>query len=289
MKSRHFAWTMNNPGPDTEAAVIAIDCKFATFGREVGESGTPHLQGMTSFEHARSLSAIIKLLQKAHPGTHVEICRDAYKSMVYCQKDGDTWQTGTMPKKPADGGGMERDRWKRAYEMAAEGNLEDIDADIKLRFYGTLKKIKEDHQVTPTSLPTLDFHWYQGSSGSGKSKFAHDENPGYYLKSPNKWWDQYEPGQTVIIDEWDPNHKVLASHLKKWADHHPFAAEIKGGTRMLRPPKLIITSNYTIKECFPQENDHLPLLRRFTVKQFGEPQPAGSFDAQSYFGGTFSL
>lgn len=106
----------------------------------------------------------------------------------------------------------------------------------------------------------------------------------------NKWWDGYKPGQTVIIDEWDPEvSKYLASHLKRWADHHPFCAEVKGGTRVLRPPKLIITSNYTIEECFQEARDREPLMRRFTQVRFGASgYHEKTFDAGTYFGGDFS-
>jgi len=37
---------------------------------------------------------------------------------------------------------------------------------------------------------------------------------------------------------------------------------------MIRPKKIIVTSNYTIEECFPNVQDHLPLKRRFKVKHF---------------------
>lgn len=114
----------------------------------------------------------------------------------------------------------------------------------------------------------MDFHWWYGDSGSGKSLTARRENPDHYLKHPNKWWDGYNGQQCVIIDEWQPSHSMLAHHLKEWCDHHAFCAEVKGGTMCIRPPKVIITSNYSLEECFPNQADLLPLKRRFTVKRF---------------------
>jgi len=268
LMSRSWCYTLNNYTPEDQVHLQAIACKYHVYGKEVGDSGTPHLQGTIIWKNAISFKSALKKLTHSSP-PHIEACKAPCKSVEYCKKDDDFWEQGTPPKAPAEGGQMEKDRHKRAREQAMAGDIEDIDADLYLRYYSTLKKIKEDHMPKPDPQATFDFHWYVGPSGSGKSRRAHEENPDAYLKATNKWWDGYQPGQTVIIDEWDPNHVVLASHLKKWADHHPFCAEVKGGTRNLRPPKLIITSNYSMEECFPDNKDLLPMQRRFKVTRFG--------------------
>ena len=271
-RSRAYCFTYNKYDDAGIARLQALACKYLVYGKEVAPTtGTPHLQGMITFKDAKTTSAAIKLL----PGCHVEATKDSHASMLYCKKDGDVYEAGVAPKKPSDGGQMEKDRYKRARESAAAGDLEGIDDDLYVRHYSTFKKIKEDHQVKPVSISVIDgFHWYHGPSGSGKSRKAHDENPDAHLKNPNKWWDGYDGIAPVIIDEWDPTHSVLASYLKRWADHHPFSAEIKGGTRILRPRKIIVTSNYTIRECFVEPRDHLPLERRFTEREFSVPHPS---------------
>ena len=79
---RNFCFTHNNY-TDTSLE-DEISCKYLVYGREVGESGTPHLQGFISFECARTLSAAIKSL----PGCHVEVARNVPAAMEYCKKDG---------------------------------------------------------------------------------------------------------------------------------------------------------------------------------------------------------
>lgn len=98
---------------------------------------------------------------------------------------------------------------------------------------------------------------------------ARQDNPGAYIKNTNKWWDGYVDQACVIIDEWNPElEKYLADHLKRWADHHPFSAEIKGGTMCIRPSRIIITSNFTLEECFALPQNLEPIKRRFKVREF---------------------
>ena len=70
----------------------------------------------------------------------------------------------------AANGAAEKERFKRAWDSAKAGDLDEIDADIRLRFYGTIKRIKQDYQVVPASLPTLDFHWFTGPAARGRAR-----------------------------------------------------------------------------------------------------------------------
>ena len=267
-RSRGFSFTYNNYDDAGIARIQALACKYLVYGKEVAESGILHLQGMITFKDGKTLSAAIKLL----PGCHVEATKDAHASMVYCKKDGDIYESGTAPKTPADGGEMNADRYKRAWDAAKAGDLDDIDPDLRIRHYGTFKRIKEDYQVQPDIMADFDFHWWYGATGTGKSKRAHAENPDAYLKGTHKWWDGYSGQSTVIIDEWPLAQDYMAHYMKKWCDHYPFLGEIKGGTRLCRPAKIIVTSNYSIEECFPNANDYEPLKRRFQVVNFSPDQ-----------------
>ena len=269
-KARSFSFTWNNYTEADIARLKGIEHHYLVFGKEVGESGTPHLQGMITFSTQRSFKAVTKLLE----GAHIECTRSQYDSMVYCKKDGDVYEHGKPPVSQKAKGDMEKERYKRAWESAVAGNLDEIPEDMRTRHYMTYKRIKEDHQQKPEPQAEMNFHWFVGASGTGKSRTAHKENPNAYIKNSNKWWDGYTDQPCVIIEEWDPQLAMMASFVKKWADHHPFNAETKGGTRVLRPNKIIVTSNYTIKECFPNEQDWKPLERRFKVRSF-DPQPSG--------------
>ena len=97
--------------------------------------------------------------------------------------------------------------------------------------------------------------WRCGDSGSGKSSgVRRDYGDSLYVKDATKWWDGYAGEETVVIDDWDPETtKYLRRYLKIWADHYPFKAEVKGGSMEIRPKRVIVTSQYTIEMCFPDE------------------------------------
>lgn len=89
------------------------------------------------------------------------------------------------------------------------------------------------------------------------------------MKLPNKWWDGYQRQPNVIIDDFDKCHMVLGYHLKIWADRYAFAAEVKGSTILIRPLKIVVTSNYHPKEIWGETPNTLdPILRRFKIVHF---------------------
>ena len=180
-KSRSYSFTWNNYTSESEECLKALEYKYLVYGKEVGESGTPHLQGMITFSSQRSPQAVIKLLK----GAHVEPTKSQYDSMVYCKKDGDVWEDGEPPLNQKEKGEAEKERWKRTWDLAKSGELDEIDPDIRVRFYGTLKRIKSDHMVVPANISEMDFHWFTGPTGTGKSKSARELYPDAYIKNLN--------------------------------------------------------------------------------------------------------
>lgn len=270
-RSYNWCFTINNPTPEDYSMCESTPHKYLIIGTEgAAEGATPHIQGYIKFGSQRTRSGVAKMLPRAH----LEITKGTPQQAAdYCKKEGNFVEHGTPPKTPKQKGQLEKDRYQKAWDLAKQGKIEEIDADIRYRLYSTTLKIAAMYQKAPPSLPTLDFHWYYGDSGTGKSRKAREENPDAYIKNANKWWDGYVDQPCVIIEEWSPDHECLASHLKQWADHHPFCAENKGGTMCIRPPKLIITSNFSIAECFEKHQNREPLERRFKPLHFSKDHP----------------
>jgi len=235
-------FTVNNFLPSDETLFKEQPTvRYLVYGRETGESGTPHLQGFIVFNEAKTLSSV----KKIHPTAHWEIALGSpEQNRVYCTKQGDYVESGIIPISQKRKGDMEAERWDLALENAKVGNLDEIPADIRFRYYRTVKEICKDHMVKPPDLDVMDNYWIWGPPGSGKSMSARQRFPGAYFKLTNKWWDGYQGEENVIIDDVEKDHSCLGHHFKIWGDRYSFLAETKGGACHIRPKRIIITSNY---------------------------------------------
>jgi len=93
-KYRHWCFTLNNYTQDDIAKLQLLSgkCRYLLYGKEVGHSGTPHLQGFVSFSSPRKVTALHKLFQ-----AHWSVARDVAASVAYCKKDGDITEFGFSP------------------------------------------------------------------------------------------------------------------------------------------------------------------------------------------------
>lgn len=265
-RSRGIVFTLNNYTEEEENIVreLAADehVRYLCFGREVGEGGTPHLQG---YLYARN-PQLFEWYRARIPRAHIEFQRGTPEQAVaYCEKDGDFNEWGTRPVGAKRKGEIEAERWDDARASACRGDLESIPSDIYIRYYRTLKEIKKDHMFKPDDADDVTGEWIYGLAGVGKSRKARSDNPSSYFKMANKWWDGYQGEETVILDDLDKKHDVLGHHLKIWMDRYSFIAETKGGAILIRPKKVIVTSQYSIDEIWEDEETRAAIKRRCRI------------------------
>lgn len=87
-------------------------------------------------------------------------------------------------------------------ELAKEGNLEDVEPEMQIKYYSTLKKIAMDNMTVPSAVDSHDpiGEWHYGPTFTGKTTSQRLKYPNAYLKAANtKWWDGYRD-QEVCID-----------------------------------------------------------------------------------------
>lgn len=241
---------------------------YRIYGKEVGASGTPHLQGFVAFR----LNVRLAFLKKHFPQEiHWEIARLVPQAIEYCKKDGDVTEHGECPRRWVIRGST---RWEEARSAAENGDFDSIPADMMIRYRSNLIGIHNDSIAKTQYEDTEEQNeWYWGSTGTGKSRKAREDNPGFFLKLHNKWWDHYEGQETVIIDDLgEGKAKALTDHIKQWADRYPFPAEKKGSATVIRPKKIIVTSNYSPDQIWADTADLEPILRRFKVVHFDQLQ-----------------
>lgn len=263
MQVRSIVFTFNNYDDTTIRSILEHfnNARYIVIGKEVGDSGTPHLQGFIQLQNRKTLQHLGGLFP-----WHVEATKGTpSQAATYCKKGGDFIEHGTLSD-PSSGVSKKEDYWKQILNLAKEGHMtavEEIYPGEYIRHFRNLHQIKvENMPNTGTEKRCL---WLHGKPGSGKSRFAFALNPdSCYAKMANKWWDGFKDQNTIVLDDFGKDHRVLGYHLKRWADRYPCILEVKGSALLANYETFIVTSNYTIDEVW--ENDEettLAINRRF--------------------------
>lgn len=97
-RAKRWCFTLNNYTPE-DLTRLSVDppsepIEYIVFGKEVGASGTPHLQGTVVFKDRKRLSQVIRVIGQAH----CTITRHLDQSIEYCKKDGDVFEAGVRPQ-----------------------------------------------------------------------------------------------------------------------------------------------------------------------------------------------
>jgi len=261
-RHRNFVFTFNNY-PDT-TLVDNVPCKYIAYSKEVAPStGTPHLQGYITFASVKTKQQVIALL----PGCHIQVMIGSItQNDDYINKVATMVERGIKPISNDNKGRAEAMRWQRARELAKQGKIDDIDADIFVRYYSTIKRIRTDYQPKPTPFDVRSY-WIYGNTGTGKSHAVETAFPLCYKKNMDdpKWFDSYAGEDVIYLEDIDKYQVKWGGLLKRLADKWPMLASVKGSMLYIRPKIIIITSNYRIEDIWNDEQTVDPLLRRFIV------------------------
>lgn len=244
---RHWCFTINNPITADDPR-LWTGTAYVVWQLEKGAEGTEHYQGYVAMEAKKRLNQMKVLAPRAHWSK----CKGTpQQNKTYCTKaEGRVhgpWEVGSLP---LTGGEAEKAKWTRICADAKAGRSVEDYAPREAMIYQ--RQIAAYRVWDTATLPSIDARWYYGDTGTGKSSQARTEFPGAYIKMANKWWDKYAGEDCVIIEDLDPTHSYMCFHLKIWADHYAFRAETKGGSLMIRPKTIIVTSNYEIETIFTE-------------------------------------
>ncbi len=261
--SRHYVLTINNYTKEPSFYYNSALMAYLILGRETGEkTQTPHYQGYVCFETRKYRTGVKKLF----PSAWFKVKRGTSKEcIVYCKKEGNYEEFGTPPVSNTM---ANKRKWALARKAATTGDFESIPDDLYCRYVHNFIKIRQLNPISHDDNKSMDNYWIQGPTGNGKTKFVKLKYDSIYYKGPNKWWDGYQGEPTVLLDDIGPNEcKFLSYYLKQWLHEYPFRVQTKGSSIMIRPRRIIVTSQYTIDESWPFDNGKLTsaLKRRFKV------------------------
>lgn len=267
MTSRNWCVTVNNPTVE-DYSCFAQDhevFKYWAYADEVGDEGTPHIQGFISLMSPKRITGVKKLFPRAH----LEAMRGNFgANEKYCSKEGSLIEFGDKPD-PAAGGKAEKRRWDDILQAAKEGRIDDIDPDVQLRYYSTIKRIALDYAPKLDKLPFDEKVgiWIYGKTGTGKSRAVSEAYPDAYVTMVDDKsgfpFDGYKGQDVVLIEDLDPFQVKWSGMLKRLVDIYPIRVPVKGASLMIRPKRVIVTSNFRIKDIWEDYTTQDCLLRRF--------------------------
>lgn len=95
---KHWVFTVNNPSPTDQGGLWLPPYEYAVLGLEVGECGTPHIQGYVVFKSKLRLTQIKKhsvTAGRAH-WEQQSVYSTPNQAADYCKKDGEFKEFGEL-------------------------------------------------------------------------------------------------------------------------------------------------------------------------------------------------
>lgn len=237
-------------------------------GKEVGEDGTPHLQFCFFLPHQTTLSG---LKTKLGNQFHFEKVKMVQAAIDYCKKDGLFEIIGNLPLPKESRDKSSSDKWHEIRNNAEANQLDLIPDRLMVMSRHLIEKTRD--AALAAKIPDLiapevgvkPNKWYFGPTGTGKSYLARARYPGSVSLDGNvKWWDGHGYAETILLEEIDKESaKSMLSLYKRWGDCYKFEVQIKGGMNWVRPKVIVVTSNWSIRELWPDPKDYEPIERRF--------------------------
>ena len=250
--SVHKSWcfTINNYTSNDEAFVNNLECQRLAVGKEVGESGTPHLQGFVVFKKGYRFSAMKKLF----PTAHLQVAKSWQHAWNYCINDGNF----TIQNHDSQGQRTDIENYRDAikdsqgqrtdienYRDAIKGGYDDRQLCDEfphefLRFNRT-RDMRNAYITERTEMTKC--LWIHGKAGSGKSTHVKQTYPGCdWLEYDGKFFSHYKNRDTVVFDGIDMN-TISRTLFLKLVNHIPYKLRVMGAYQEWNPTTLIIITN----------------------------------------------
>ena len=155
-QSKRWCFTLNNytQGEYDLLCDALENCKYGVVGKEIAETGTPHLQGFCIFDTNRRLNAVRRYLGLRG---HYEAARGtSEQASTYCKKGGDFREFGSLPNQ----GGKRNDissfvRWVSDVDGRARSEREIMleYPALYMRYRGSCLRMAELLAPTPQQQP----------------------------------------------------------------------------------------------------------------------------------------
>lgn len=300
-RSRGWITTLNNYTEPELAKVITFAdecCKYAVIGKEVGKTGTPHLQCYFQMKTSY-LGQTLK--NKTSTRMWVGIANAPKKSREYCMKEGDYMEFGTFDdtaaakakgqaRGAAKGNAASTAQWHALSKDIFDGATEkEIIKKYPHLYYKHSAGVARGVTVV-NAIPKRDWktclHVYTGRPGCGKTteakKLCGDDY--FEYSSPNKiWWTGYDGTQSVLFDDFHGNYPF--DEFKKLTDKYQHKVPVHNGMMNFASKLMVVTSNKLPSEWWKEEvlgsHGMSALYRRINVLKIWSDAEEKFIDAET--------
>jgi len=159
--AKHWCFTLNNYSQQDEdnlqSAADFDRVSYLIYGKEVGESGTPHLQGFILL----SSKSRLQWLNKHIAAAHWTVARSIRHSIEYCKKEGSSREFGVPPYiSSKQGFRVDLDDFKAAVKggMVDHAELREAHSGVMARYPRFCLSYVRDH----SELPSVESHFLNG-------------------------------------------------------------------------------------------------------------------------------
>lgn len=252
-----------------EAASILLELKslqYVVWGKEVGETGTPHLQGFACFTKRITMHQLKQLLKLR---AHCEPSRGTpLQAATYCQKDGNYTELGRLPP----GRGSRSDLLELVQRIKSGATKKEIEEEYPghfIRYRNSIITSIADHSTE--RMWECDVRVYWGRTGTGKTRkvFESHDREKIYIHPGEQWFNGYDGQEVALFDDFNGSEFKLAYFLKL-LDRYPMKVPIKGAYVQWAPKIIYVTSNKDpadwYRNALPEHRD--AMFRRIKTIEF---------------------
>jgi len=255
-----YCFTINNPTAEDTPVFEAGRMAYMVFGHEVGENGTPHIQGYVRFVGRPRLATVAALFPRAH----VEVARGSEEqNRTYCTKDGNSEEFGTYDASAGSrqGQGARHDLDAILGEIQEGNGLAAIAQNHFGDFVRYHSGISRAHQLLAPPPPVQrDIYvlYMFGLTGTGKTHrvmMAYGRAVFRIVGCPKNPFDGYNGQPVLFLDEFTDAWSIteLNGLLDKWA----FTAQARYNNHEAAWTVVILASNIPLNGQYPNADINL--------------------------------
>lgn len=243
---RNFVFTINNWEPGCLQTLSEFKhVRYLVAGEEVGECGTPHLQGYCELMSSTAFMTVKEMIPRAW------LCYrkgSAKQANAYCIKDDKIHiQMGEMSQ-PG-----ERNDIKEFTDALKRGmSMEEAAREMPLpyiKFHRGFEKLARMYIPDRSEVPEVIVYW--GDAGCGKSALSREGmvDPYVWSSAQKEWFDCYFGQRDVILEEF--RGEIPFPTMLQLLDRYNTRVPVKGDFTKFSSGRIHITSDTHPKYWYP--------------------------------------